>query len=149
MPHDTSPIAEAIRTAPPFPYVSWKGPTRDVAVSSAVKFYPAMFTDVVTSTAISGQMTHPRFTQVTNLSNSNYTLKHPVEVSIEPEDGGFLLSNDRLHVHVFGESVEEALTEWQDRLIGLYHCYADTSDGQLTKSARELKQRLMAAIEGR
>jgi len=84
-----------------------------------------------------------------DLEHPTLTLTAPVVIAVEPDASGFQLSNDSLQVHAFGKTIEEALQEWQKKLAGLYLCYSDTADEEMTAAARKLKKRLITTVKER
>lgn len=80
------------------------------------------------------------------LSDKKFFLKHAIQVSIDTEIDGYILSNDILNVHVFGKTIDSARLEWETVLVDLYLSYRDTPDDQLAVSAKALKDQLQGAI---
>jgi hypothetical protein len=85
---------------------------------------------------------------IKNLNKKNFFLKQEVRIDIEMDisTDGYILSNDALNVYAFGTNIANALSEWKNVLIDLYLSYRDTPNGELTGSARVLKDRLQKAI---
>ena len=79
---------------------------------------------------------------LTNLSVKNFFLKHEIQINVDKEANGYILSNENLNVHVFGKTLLSAQSEWETILIDLYLSYRDTPDDQLTVNGKELKDRL-------
>lgn len=80
------------------------------------------------------------------LSDKRFFLKHEIQIGVDIEIDGYILSNDDLNVYVFGEALSDAQLEWENVLVDLYLSYRDTPDDQLTVSGKALKDRLQEAI---
>jgi len=81
------------------------------------------------------------------LSDKDITVKRPISVTIKRERGHYYLSNDSLNVYASGGSLLEAQQEFERILKGLYLCFSDTPDEELTADAQALKEQLRAHLE--
>jgi hypothetical protein len=81
------------------------------------------------------------------LASRNVFLKKEIELIVDMEDDGYILSNSTLNVHAFGETFSEALEEWEFILLNIYASYINTPDDQLTPGGKNLKDRLQDYVE--
>lgn len=65
----------------------------------------------------------------------------------DADDSIYSFEYDRLGIFVFTENLQDLRVELESQILFLWDVYACEVDGQLAPSARELKQRLLKAIE--
>jgi hypothetical protein len=81
-----------------------------------------------------------------DLSHPQFLLKKTISIIVEREADGYILSNDEVNVHAFGETIHEAEEEWKYILVNLYLSYRDTPNDQLTPGGKTLKEILESYV---
>lgn len=75
--------------------------------------------------------------------NKLITLNRVYEFTIEYEDGIFYLSNSKLNIYVYGETIKKAEKNIGIEFINQYLIYANEKDDKLDNNAKKLKNELL------
>jgi hypothetical protein len=83
-----------------------------------------------------------------DLKDPYLRLKRAIPVSISYEEDNIIAAyNEELGVYVCGRTIEEALGEFRRAIISDYEVYARSDPQTLTRSAKELAEKLRELIE--
>jgi len=75
------------------------------------------------------QLTHP-------LHSKHYRLKQPLPVVIEKENHLIICSLPELHIYGCGDTIDDALHEFEHILVTVYESYFNTPKEELTQDAQ-------------
>ncbi|MBM3237754.1 hypothetical protein FJZ31_15810 [Candidatus Poribacteria bacterium] len=75
------------------------------------------------------QLTHP-------LHSKHYRLKQPIPVLIEKENHLVICSLPELHIYGCGDTIDDALQEFEYILVTVYESYSNTPKEELTQDAQ-------------
>jgi len=86
------------------------------------------------------QLTHP-------LHSNNYRLKQPIPVVVEKENHLIICSLPELHIYGCGDTIDDALQEFEHILVTDYESYFKTHKEELTQDAQILLLELNELLE--
>jgi len=86
------------------------------------------------------QLTHP-------LHSKNYRLKQPIPVVVEKENHLIICSLPELHIYGCGDTINDALQEFEHILVTDYESYFKTHKEELTQDAQILLLELNELLE--
>jgi hypothetical protein len=86
------------------------------------------------------QLTHP-------LHSKHYRLKQPLPVMIEKEGHLIICSLLELHIYGCGDTIDDALQEFEHILVTDYESYFNTPKEEMTKNAQILLLELNELLE--
>jgi hypothetical protein len=86
------------------------------------------------------RLTHP-------LHSKHYRLKQPLPIVIEEENHLIICSLPELHIYGCGDTIDDALKEFEHLLVTDYESYFNTSKEELTQDAQILLLELNELLE--
>ena len=86
------------------------------------------------------QLTHP-------LHSKDYRLKQPLPMVIEKENHLIICSLPELHIYGCGDTIDDALQEFEHILVTDYESYSNTPKEELTQDAQILLFELNELLE--
>jgi len=86
------------------------------------------------------QLTHP-------LHSKHYRLKQPLPVVVERDNHLIICSLPELHIYGCGDTIDEALQEFEHILVTVYESYFNTPKEELTQDAQIFLLELEALLE--
>jgi len=86
------------------------------------------------------QLTHPSHSK-------HYRLKQPLPVVVERDNHLIICSLPELHIYGCGDTIDEALQEFEYLLVTVYESYFNTPKEELTQDAQIFLLELNALLE--
>ncbi len=74
-------------------------------------------------------------------------LKNPIDLSVEFEDGDYIIYNNDFHLLVIAPDLKEALEEINDELAANWEDYVERDASDLTKGALEFREKLRGLFD--
>lgn len=94
-----------------------------------------------------------RFTEITLervlSKDREFVLSEPLIVSIDYKDDAWLMRNDDLGIVAMAPDYDDCLKDFGDEFALIWREYGNASDDELTKDARELKQKILIYVKKR
>ncbi|MFQ5810077.1 MAG: hypothetical protein ACE5JM_10705 [Armatimonadota bacterium] len=74
-------------------------------------------------------------------------LRRPLQLTVEQSEGSYIVWNEEFSMHGVGETLEQALREFQENLIAVYESFVEGPPGELSDGAKKLRDSLAKAFQ--
>ncbi len=76
-------------------------------------------------------------------------LRRSLQLVAEQSEGSYTVWNEEFRVHGAGETLEEAVRDFEQNLIAVYETYVEEPPDDLSTGAKKLRDRLAEAFQVR